>query len=74
MSLLLLDTDVALEAIAANTLFPPHTPVAADDAAARFLALARGALEIGEALGFQADAIHCHDWHAGLPERNAGFR
>ena len=34
--------------------------------AARFLALARGALELGEALDFQADVIHCHDWHAAL--------
>lgn len=34
--------------------------------AARFLALARGALEIGDALDFRADVIHCHDWHAAL--------
>ena len=34
--------------------------------AARFLALARGALELGDALDFKADVIHCHDWHAAL--------
>ena len=34
--------------------------------AARFLALARGALELGKALGFDADVVHCHDWHAAL--------
>jgi starch synthase len=32
----------------------------------RFAALCRGALELVKSVGFRADVIHCHDWHAAL--------
>jgi starch synthase len=33
---------------------------------ARFLALAAAALELGPALDWEPDVLHCHDWHAAL--------
>jgi starch synthase len=32
----------------------------------RFLALAAAALELGPALDWKPDVLHCHDWHAAL--------
>jgi starch synthase len=37
-----------------------------DRDAGRFLRLAAGALELGPALGWRPDILHCHDWHAAL--------
>ena len=34
--------------------------------AARFLALAEGAVAFGAALDWQPELVHCHDWHAAL--------
>jgi starch synthase len=33
---------------------------------ARFLKLSTAAAELGDALGWRADVLHCHDWHAAL--------
>jgi starch synthase len=37
-----------------------------DRDAGRFIRLAEAAVELPEALGWQPDVVHCHDWHAGL--------
>jgi starch synthase len=37
-----------------------------DSDAARFLALADGAVRFGALLGWTPDIVHCHDWHAAL--------
>jgi starch synthase len=36
------------------------------DNAERFFFFSRAALEAVRAVGFRADVVHCHDWHAGL--------
>jgi starch synthase len=37
-----------------------------DRDAARFMRLSEAAIELGPALGWQPDVLHCHDWHAAL--------
>jgi len=34
--------------------------------AGRFIRLAEAAIELGDALGWRPDVLHCHDWHAAL--------
>lgn len=37
-----------------------------DRDAARFIRFTDAAVELGPALGWQPDVVHCHDWHASL--------
>ena len=37
-----------------------------DRDAARFMRLSEAAIELGAALGWRPDVLHCHDWHAAL--------
>jgi starch synthase len=51
----------------APELFGDDAVYADDDRdAARFIALADAAVDIGEALNWTADVVHCHDWHTAL--------
>ena len=47
------------------------TPIYTMDArdAARFAALCAAAARLPDALGWSAEVVHCHDWHAGLVPR-----
>jgi starch synthase len=47
-------------------LTPGEIYLADDRDAGRFIRLADAAVELGDAIGWRPDVLHCHDWHAAL--------